>query len=83
MESPLCGHRSQPVASVLATITKKTEKAKLRPEKSTFLALPIELWDEPGLLSNCLNCDEILNFNPFIPGESILLTDKLNEQPDS
>ena len=65
-DCPLCGHRFSPPGSVLQTIEKITRKAGLRPEQSPCLELPDEIWEDPGLLSNCPKCGEKLKFNPFI-----------------
>ncbi|MBE0640230.1 MAG: DUF4062 domain-containing protein [Bacteroidales bacterium] len=67
-DCPLCGHRFAPPASVLEIINTITKKANLRPDQSPCLELPDEAWEEPGLLSECPKCGEVLKFNPFIAG---------------
>ena len=76
-DCPLCGHRFAPPASVLATIKKIIRKARLRPEQSPCLELPKEVWEEPGLLSDCPKCRGKLKFNPFIAGESVSVMDDI------
>ena len=70
-DCPLCGHRSAPPVSILATIENIVNKAGLRPEESPCLELPEEAWEDPGLLCNCPKCGEKLKFNPFIVGDYI------------
>jgi WD40 repeat protein len=67
-DCPVCSHRFTSPASVLATIEEITMKAGLRPEQSPCLELADEVWEDPGLLSNCPKCGEKLKFNPFIAG---------------
>lgn len=33
---------------------------------SSYLELPKEAWDMPGLLSDCPQCGRPLKFNPFL-----------------
>jgi hypothetical protein len=47
------------------------KKAGLLPEQSPCLELPDEVWEEPGLLSECPKCGEKLKFNPFVVGNFI------------
>jgi len=42
------------------------KNAALLPEQSPCLELSKEGWEEPGLLSECLQCGEDLKFNPFV-----------------
>jgi WD40 repeat protein len=65
---PLCGHRFAPPAAVLTTIETITKTAGLKSRQSPCLELPKEVWDDPGLLSNCPECGRGLKFNPFIAG---------------
>jgi hypothetical protein len=65
-DCPLCGTRFSPPESVLVTIEKITSDSGLSPDQSPCLELPEEVWEEPGLRSNCPQCSEDLKFNPFI-----------------
>jgi len=67
-DCPICGHRFAPPISVLNTIEKITKRAGLKPEQSPCLELRDEYWEDQGLMGNCPNCGEGLNFNPFIAG---------------
>ena len=68
-DCPFCGTRFSPPESVLNTIKKITKRAGLSPEQSPCLELPKEVWEEPGLKSECPQCGEELKFNPFIAGD--------------
>jgi len=50
----------------LDTIEQITKNAGLASEQSPCLELSKEVWEEPGLLSECPQCGENLKFNPFI-----------------
>ncbi len=67
VDCPFCGHRFPPDKAVVDTINRITEMAALSPEQSPCLDLPEEVWEYPGLLSRCPNCNEELKFNPFFP----------------
>ncbi len=67
-DCPLCGLRFDPPASVLTTIEDISIKAGLKSGESPCMELPREVWQEPGLLSNCPKCGGEIKFNPFIAG---------------
>jgi hypothetical protein len=65
-DCPFCGNRFSPPKFVLDTIKEITKRAGLSRRQSPCLELPKEVWEEPGLLSECPNCGEKLKFNPFV-----------------
>lgn len=72
-DCPFCGHRFHPEQNVLDTIDRITSEAGITVEDSPCLSLPKEVWDDPGLLSNCPKCGGALKFNPFIPESGLKL----------
>ena len=69
-DCPLCGHRFDPPEEVMKIIRKITKEAGLKPEQSACLELSEEVWEDPGLISECPKCGEKLKFNPFVVDNS-------------
>jgi WD40 repeat protein len=59
-----CEQSFVPPSQVLDAIHGLT--AHLAPNQSPCLELPPEAWDEPGLLSECPQCHQPVQFNPFV-----------------
>jgi hypothetical protein len=52
--------------TVCNAINRITRNAGLTPDKSPYLELSAEAWDEPRLLAECPHCHTHLRFNPFM-----------------
>jgi hypothetical protein len=61
-----CGRRFNVSDRVIEIIDTIHRKARLSPEQSPVLELPIESWDEPGLFFDCPLCSKPMRCNPFI-----------------
>ncbi len=69
---PWCQQRFNTPKKVLGTIEGINRNSKLTQDQSPCLNLPDEVWDDPGLLSDCPKCGKKLKFNPFIAGNDQL-----------
>jgi hypothetical protein len=61
-----CGKRFVPSDLVLDAIRAITKEANVSVDESQCAQLPREAWDEPRLMTDCLQCHQPLRFNPFI-----------------
>jgi WD40 repeat protein len=67
---PSCGQRFVPAAKVLDTISGIGRSAGLAPGKAPSLVLPPEAWNDAGLASECPQCKQRVQFNPFVVDSS-------------
>ncbi|MCP4221511.1 MAG: WD40 repeat domain-containing protein [bacterium] len=61
-----CGFRFPIPKKISAVIQKITGDINLPTDLSPCLGYPDEVWEAPGLLSQCPECKKKLKFNPFI-----------------
>ena len=61
-----CGQKFPVSKNILDFIYHINRANNIGPNDSPCLKLPEEVWDEPGLLSQCPKCGKPLKFNPFI-----------------
>jgi WD40 repeat protein len=65
-DCPSCSSRFKPPDLIIETIGLIANSANLITVQSPCIALPLEVWEDPGLLSICPKCGQKLKFNPFI-----------------
>jgi len=61
-----CGRRSPAPPAILDSIAGITNDAQIGPNDPPCLTLPLNAWDEPGLIGACPLCQKPLKFNPFV-----------------